>query len=41
MPFDWDHRPFLLRFVATKGSEREAVFRELCDRINVDPELYV
>jgi hypothetical protein len=40
-PFDWDHRPFFLRFTATDRSEREAVFRELCEAVGVDPRKYV
>jgi hypothetical protein len=39
--FDWAHRPFFLRFKTEKPAEREAVFRELCDRIGVDPEIYL
>lgn len=36
--FDWDHRPFFLRFNTTYRAEREAAFRELCAKIKVDPE---
>lgn len=36
-PFDMDHRPFFLRFNTTDRGEREAVFRELCQRIGVEP----
>jgi hypothetical protein len=32
--FDWDHRPFFLRFNAT-GTELEEAYRELCERIGV------
>ena len=32
-PFDWDHRPFLLRFNTEDGVEREAVWAELKERI--------
>ena len=35
--FDWEHCPFLLRFNTKDPVEREAVFRELCERIGVDP----
>jgi hypothetical protein len=31
--FDWDQRPFFLRFNATHRDEREAVFLELCEKI--------
>jgi len=40
-PFDWSHRPFYLRFHAPVGPEREAVFRELCAKVGVDPERYL
>jgi hypothetical protein len=40
-PFDWDHRPFFLRFHTTDRAERKAVFRELCDKIGVDPAKYL
>ena len=33
--FDWEHRPFYLRFNTDDRTEREAIFRELCDRISV------
>jgi hypothetical protein len=35
--FDWDHRPFFLRFNTTDPAERLAAFQELCDSIGVDP----
>jgi hypothetical protein len=38
--FDWDHRPFYLRF-AEADPEREAAFRELCAMCEVDPEPYL
>jgi hypothetical protein len=38
--FDWDHRPFFLKFHST-GAEREAVFRELCEKCKVDPAKYL
>ncbi|MBN8733277.1 MAG: hypothetical protein J0L64_22270 [Acidobacteria bacterium] len=41
VPFDWDHRPFFLEFHAPVGPEREALFRELCARIGVDPTPYL
>jgi hypothetical protein len=40
-PFDWDHRPFFLRFHATDRAEREQAFRELCDTVGVDPAKYL
>jgi hypothetical protein len=36
--FDWNQRPFFLRFNTAVRSEREAVFRELCVKIGVDPK---
>ena len=40
-PFDWDHRPFFLRFHTDDRAERKAVFRELCEKIDVDPARYL
>lgn len=40
-PFDWNHRPFFLRFGATNREERRALFRELCARVGVDPLNYL
>ena len=37
--FDWDHRPFFLRFNGQGPGEREAVFAELCQRTGLDPSL--
>jgi hypothetical protein len=39
-PFDWNHRPFFLRFHST-GKERTEVFRELCKTVGVDPTKYL
>jgi hypothetical protein len=39
-PFDWDHRPFFLRFNTEDRAAREAVFRELCESVKADPERY-
>lgn len=39
--FDWDHRPYFLRFNTTDPGEREMLFRDLCARIGVDSEPYV
>ena len=36
-PFDWNQRPFFLRFAAPTLAEREPAFRELCEKIGVDP----
>jgi len=40
-PFDWDQRPFFLRFHTEVRSEREAVFRELCTLVGVPAGTYV
>jgi hypothetical protein len=40
-PFDWNHRPFFLRFDTTSRAAREALFRELCAKVNVDPNEYL
>ena len=40
-PFDWDQRPFFLRFNTTVRAEREAAFRELCDKIGVSAAKYL
>lgn len=39
--FDWEQRPFFLRFHTEDRSEREAAFRELCDRIGADAAKYL
>jgi hypothetical protein len=37
--FDWDHRPFFLRFGEDSSKEdRQAAFLELCERVGVDPK---
>ena len=36
-PFDWQHRPFYLRFAEEDPDLRQAVFRDLCARIGRDP----
>ena len=35
--FDWNHRPFFLRFNTTDMAEREKAVRELCETIGADP----
>jgi hypothetical protein len=37
--FDWDHRPFFLRFNTEDLVEREIAVRELCNSIGVDPSM--
>ena len=36
--FDWDQRPFFLQFHTEDRAERRRHFRELCERIGVDPD---
>ncbi len=38
--FDWQQRPFYLRFASDDHAERRLCFRELCARIGVDPAPY-
>lgn len=40
-PFDAAHRPFLLRFNTADRGEREAVFRELCERVAADASAFL
>jgi len=40
-PFDWNQRPFFLRFNTADRAERQAVFRELCQTIGVDVTKYL
>jgi hypothetical protein len=40
-PFDWEHRPFFLRFNTTDHGERRAAFVELCERVGVDSKRYL
>jgi hypothetical protein len=40
-PFDWDRRPFFLRFGAADRTAREAAFRDLCVEIGVDSSEYL
>lgn len=37
-PFDWNQRPFLLRFNDAEPAERRKAFVELCARLGEDPE---
>ena len=39
--FDWKHRPLFLRFNTEDRAERESAFRELCEKIGVDPEKHL
>jgi hypothetical protein len=39
-PFDWNHRPFLLRFNPGNEDDRRAAFAELCSRIGQNASDY-
>jgi len=39
--FDWDQRPFFLKFKTDCFEERPARFRELCEKVGVDAALYL
>lgn len=39
--FDWEQRPFFLRFNTENRKERVAAFRELCAKVGVDAETYL
>ena len=40
-PFDWKQRPFFLRFNTEDRKERVEVFRELCQKLEINPEKYL
>ena len=40
-PFDWEQRPFFLRFNTDVVADRRRVFRELCKVIGVNPMKYL
>lgn len=37
-PFDWEQRPFFLRFHTENPDERHHAYLELCERLGIDPE---
>ncbi|MBM3764523.1 MAG: hypothetical protein FJW32_03945 [Acidobacteria bacterium] len=39
--FDWNQRPFFLRFGTKDRAERRAAFEELCGKIGIDPRKYL
>jgi hypothetical protein len=39
--FDWEQRPFFLLFNTDDRAEREAAFRELCEKIGVEADRYL
>jgi len=40
-PFDWEQRPFFLRFNTEDVAERKAVFAELCEKVGVEASDYL
>ena len=40
-PFDWNHRPFFLRFDTSHREDRKAVFKELCGALGVDSKKWL
>ena len=40
-PFDWKQRPFFLRFNTKDRKERIEVFREICQKLKINPEKYL
>ena len=39
--FDWDHRPFFLRFNTDDPEEREIAFMELCEKLDATQAIYL
>ena len=39
--FPWENRPFFLRFNTSNTADRKIVFKELCEKIDVDPRVYL
>ena len=40
-PFDWNQRPFFLRFNTEDRKERVEIFRELCQKLKINSEKYL
>jgi hypothetical protein len=40
-PFEWEQRPFFLKFHTENRAERVAAFRELCEKIGVNATTYL
>jgi len=38
--FDWEYRPFFLRFIPGDDSDRRAAFAQACQRIGREPAAY-
>jgi hypothetical protein len=41
VPFDWEQRPFFLRFNTSDRVQRETAFRQLCEAIGIDSDKYL
>lgn len=41
VPFDWEKRPFYLRFNTPDRLQKEMTFRELCEAIGIDAFEYL
>ncbi len=39
--FPWENRPFFLKFNTSNMADRKIVFKELCEKINVDYRIYL
>jgi hypothetical protein len=39
--FDWEQRPYFLRFDTPARADREAMFKDLCGKIGIDPTPYL
>ena len=39
--FPWENRPFFLRFNTSNIADRKIVFKELCEKTNVDYRIYL
>jgi hypothetical protein len=40
-PFDWKQRPFFLRFKTEDRNQRVEIFREVCQKLKINPEKYL
>jgi len=40
-PFDWNHRPYFLKFLTNVRVERIELFRDLCHQLGIDSSKYV
>jgi hypothetical protein len=40
-PFDWNQRPFFLRFNTSNREDRKTAFKEMCEKLSVDSGKYL